>query len=178
MNTLDLIILALVAWGFFRGFRKGFFYIILSLGGILAGFFLATRFSGKLIPYLNTFLQWEPQQLAWLAYIIVFLIVLVLARLISYILERFFTWTGLGWLNRLAGGAVSAVKYLLLAGLLFTAVDSVQAKFHLFPDDVFAQSTLYRPLVDQTKKVIRLAGDWKDEWKNIHAPGENGEAET
>jgi len=164
MNLLDIIILIIAAWGFIRGLRKGLFYIVLSLAGILAGLVLATRFSGKLIPFLGRILPWDEKQLQWAAYVIVFLIVLIIARLISILLEKFFTWTGLGWMNRFAGAAVSTLKYLLLAGLLFTAVDELQAKFTLFPPSVFESSRIYKPLVQQTRKFIQYAGDWKDEF--------------
>ena len=173
MNTLDLIVLGIVAWGFYKGLRKGLFYIVLSFAGILAGFFLATRFSGKLIPVLGNYLHWTDKQLQWVAYVLVFVIVLLIAKLISYLLEKFFEWTGLGWMNRLAGGAVSALKYLLLAGLLFTAIDEVQAKFQLFPGELFESSSVYRPLVDNTKKFIRYAGDWKEKFDENFRQEEN-----
>ncbi len=159
MAVFDIIILTLVAWGLYKGFRKGFFYIVLSFAGLIIGFMLATRFSSHLIPFLQAYLDWPPSSLLWVAYVLIFLMVIIMARLISLLLEKFFKWTGLGWLNRIAGGMVSSLKYLLIAGLLFTAVDEVQSNFKLFPGELFEKSTVYRPLVENTRKFIDLIGD-------------------
>ncbi len=162
MAVIDYVILSLAGWGFYKGVRKGLFYIVLSLAGIIAGFLLATRLSGRLVPLLGQSLHWPEVHLKWTAYVLVFVIVLIIARLISYLLEKFFKWTGLGWINRLAGGVVSALKYLLLAGLLFTAVDEIQSEFQIFPKETFENSSVYNPLVMHTRRIIQYAGDWQD----------------
>jgi membrane protein required for colicin V production len=178
MAVIDYIILSLAGWGFYKGLRKGLLYIVLSLAGIVLGFVLASRFSGILIPVLSERLAWSESHIKWTAYVLVFIIVLLIARLVSYLLEKFFEWTGLGWMNRLAGGVVSALKYLLLAGLLFTAVDEIQKNFKIFPPDTFAQSTVYEPLVANTRKVIDYAGNWKEKFdKNKDSSG-NGNPEN
>ncbi|NPA43095.1 MAG: CvpA family protein [Chlorobi bacterium] len=165
MNMLDLLILATAAWGFYRGLRRGMIYLILSLAAIVVGFVAASRFSGKIVPVLADYLDWEPAHLQWLAYFLVFFLVLIVAKLVSVILEKFLDWTGLGWLNRLTGALLSAAKYLLIIGLLLSAVDSLQAKYGLFPQDVFRSSSLYRPLVDTTRQMIAYAGDWSQKLK-------------
>ncbi len=178
MAIIDMLILSMAAWGFYKGLRKGFFFIVLSLIGIIAGFIIASRLSGRLIPYLAEILHWDEIHLKWVAYVLIFFIVLSLSRIISHLLEKFFKWTGLGWMNRLAGGVVSGLKYLLLAGLLFTAVDEIQQKFQVFPPDTFKESTIYEPLVTNTRKLIQYAGDWKNKYlKNQpeNSPSEDSE---
>jgi membrane protein required for colicin V production len=163
MAIIDMFILGLAAWGVFKGLRKGFVFMLLSLIGFIAGFWIASRFSVFLIPLLENYLRWNPHELQWLAYIILFVAVMILSRLVSYLLEKFMKATGLNWLNRLAGGFLNAVKYLFIAGLILTGADEIQKKFSIFPPAIFDNSTIYTPLVENTRKIIHAAGNWKKE---------------
>lgn len=84
-NGLDYVLVVLLAWGAFRGFRMGFFTAILSLVGFVGSWFVAGQFTEDLVKAVQT--HW-PQLLlpSRLAHIVGFLILFFVSRVIFAIL--------------------------------------------------------------------------------------------
>ncbi len=158
MHILDLIILSALGYGLYTGFRKGLVHMLLSLAGLLAAVFLAAQFSERLIPWLGSHLKLGPGSLRWTAYLTVFLGTLLLVALISRLLGKLLKAAGLGWANRLSGAALSALKYLLILGLLLKLVDSVQQRFPVLPEDYAQGSRWQKPLMRSTDSILVYVG--------------------
>ena len=132
--------------------------MLLSFAGLLAAVFLAARFSEQLIPWLGRHLNMGPGGLRWTAYLTVFLGTLVIVALVSRLLDKLLKAAGLGWANRLSGAALSAVKYLLILGLLLKLIDSVQQRFPVLPEDYAQGSRWQKPLMRSTDSVLVYVG--------------------
>jgi len=166
MNIIDIIILVALLYGLFIGFRKGFIHIVLGMAGFLAAIYVASRFAERLIPYLKQTWKLDDRTLLWIAYALLFIAVLMVVGILTKILDKIFDSAGLGWLNKLSGAALAALKYLIIIGLFFRLVDSFQERFGILPEDLTEDSQFYEPLSALTDTVIAYVGDLHiSEWR-------------
>ena len=52
-NGVDWLIVAVLAWGAFAGFRRGFVGLVADIGGTVLAFYLAAHYAGAAVQYLD-----------------------------------------------------------------------------------------------------------------------------
>ena len=119
MNVIDLCILVFVFIGLFFGWRKGFIMELFNFISLAAGVYFAFHFSDTVAKYFVN--QEDGVMVPFLAFIVVFIVVVVLVRLLGKVFERFVSFVWLSIFNKILGGFVGALKWAFLAGcaLLF-----------------------------------------------------------
>ena len=65
MNLLDLLILVFLAFNLIVGWKRGLVSQIISLAGVLAAFFLASRYGAALAAGLAALSTWRGLPLRW-----------------------------------------------------------------------------------------------------------------
>lgn len=121
MNTLDLILLAFVAIGFSIGLFRGFVREAIGMVGVLLAAIAANWASPYTVPTLSGWIG-DRTAAAVVVWVVVFLLAMFAMRGVAYLLGRIVRAAMLGWLNRLAGGLLGALKYVLIASLLLAVV--------------------------------------------------------
>ena len=121
MNLLDWIITAIFCFFLLRSFLHGATREIFSILAFLLGGLVSYRyypFIKTLInPHLNNYLSegWMQNLVVlFLSFTIVFIIVSITGQLISWILKKI----GLGFLDRIMGALIGALKACVLSGCL------------------------------------------------------------
>jgi membrane protein required for colicin V production len=115
MNLLDLLLVVIVgvsiATGFMAGFARVGVGFIASVSGLLFGFWYYA------IPAAWLREHWTMSVNAsnMLGFFVVFLAFLSAGAMIGKLLAKLFRCTGLGWLDRLLGGAFGLVRGALMA---------------------------------------------------------------
>ena len=127
------------------GVWKGFFREVLGLLGILLGILLAIIGFGPISKMLHQIIP-EVPVIIWivLSFVGIFVGVYLASRLLAVVLKKLSSLVMLGWLNRLLGGVIGAVKgaFVISLFLLFLG-------FFPFQDalkNLRKQSILYEPL--------------------------------
>lgn len=109
MNPADLAILAIVLVSvivsLFRGFIKEVFSILVWIAAIYAAFQVSGAFAGELEPYIEL-----PSARFIVAFAAVFVLVLVVGGLISFLIGKMIEQTGLSPTDRLFGALFGAVR--------------------------------------------------------------------
>jgi len=102
MNTLDLIILVILAFFMFNSFRNGFIEEILALTTLFISFFIAYRFYPLLMPFLDFI---SPNELAQklTAFVIIFTLTYILLKLLKEFLFNFIENNDLSDIDRILG---------------------------------------------------------------------------
>jgi membrane protein required for colicin V production len=126
----DIIVLAVIGIltivGLFHGMVKQLF----GLAGIVAGYLLAMRYYEPCSKYLTSF---HPGTAKALSFIAIFLACIVVAHVIGWAIGRFFTISGLGFLNRIGGGILGFLKgYLIVAVVVMVLHAFLPADNELF----------------------------------------------
>lgn len=113
---IDFISLVLVALALFKGYRKGFIVAFFSFIAFIIGLAAALKFSAVAATSISNHANIPQRWLPVLAFMAVFMVVVLLVRLGAKVLETGVRLVMLGWINRLAGFVV----YLLLYFFIFS----------------------------------------------------------
>lgn len=146
MNSLDVVLFALLIFGAVRGFLRGFFIEITSLFALVAGVYVAFYFSGFVARFLKEKVNWNEHTL----YIVAFMATLVLAILVIGLagktLTKIANFAMLGLFNKLSGSFFGAFKFALLLSALLFVVEKVNLPIPFIEETALETSLLYSPI--------------------------------
>ena len=148
MGFLDIILGMLLVYGLYKGLKNGFFVEIASLVALIFGLFGAIHFSYIIGDYMSEKLNWEEQYINLIAFILTFVIIVVLIHMMGKFLSKVTDFTLLGILNKIAGGVFGALKTAVIVGALLIYFDKVNNSAQIIKPDTIGSSILYTPLKD------------------------------
>ncbi len=155
MNWLDLLILALLALAAFKGFQRGFIVELLSLVALVAGIWVASRFSEKVTTALGIAIDH-----AALAFVITFLVVLLAVHVLARFLTTLIDLAQLGLPNKLAGVVFGMVRSAFsLSVVLNLLVGYTEGSMP--PVDAREASALYAPVRGFAPLLVPALGETK-----------------
>ena len=116
MTSVDYVILFLVGVSAAVGVWRGFTSEVMSIVTLLAAIFLAWMFAPAIEPALGEWAS-EGEVRLWVARIVVFVLVLLIGGLISWVARKLIRHTGLTGLDRTLGAAFGLLRAAVLVGL-------------------------------------------------------------
>ncbi len=146
MNTLDIVIIVLLAAGLIRGLFNGFFVEIASLISLILGVYIASNFSHYIGNYLVKYISLEEQYIKLVSFIITFILVVLGVALLGKLITKVADEASLGLANRIAGGLFGALKFGLLVSVVFLLMEKVEKNFSIIPKEQKETSILYQPV--------------------------------
>ena len=117
MEVIDIIILVLIGIGVVQGLMKGSIKQLAQIVGFVAGLLLARGLFSTVAEQLAPALRTSITIAQILSFILIWVAVPIGCSLIASVLTKALDVINLGWLNRLAGAMLGAVKVMLLVGL-------------------------------------------------------------
>jgi len=120
MNTFDIVLLTFACVLVVVGMFKGLVRILLGLAALVAAFALAARYHEGLADRLGVNVSIEALRL--LAYLLIFLGVMLAGGLAAYLTRRLLKAAMLGWADRLGGAALGFAVAMLAAALVVLPV--------------------------------------------------------
>lgn len=111
---IDFLILAAIGGGFYFGFKKGVLYSLLTFLGVFVGFMIALKFSTMVAVFLADVVDINPKILPPLAFILLFIGLVLSFKLMAWVLEGALKLVMLNFFNKLAGGLLWAIMSLLI----------------------------------------------------------------
>ena len=146
MTTIDIIILIALGAGVIIGFMKGFIRQLASILGLIVGLLAAkalyTTLAVKLCPTVTD--SMTVAQI--LAFVIIWIAVPLIFTLVASVLTKAMEAVSLGWLNRLLGAGLGALKYLLLVSLVVCVIQFIDTDSQLISQTKKEESLLYYPM--------------------------------
>jgi membrane protein required for colicin V production len=139
MAWFDYAVLTVLGLSLLLGAFQGFMREVVSLAGWIAGFILATAFSGIVARQMPESLG--PMLSGLLAFLLIFVGVLLVSGVVGLVLSRLMRVAGLGFLDRLLGAAFGIVRGVAIA-LLAVLVAGLTP---LPREDFWKQSVLSGP---------------------------------
>ncbi|MBW6515867.1 MAG: CvpA family protein [Candidatus Cloacimonetes bacterium] len=109
MNFLDIILMIFLLIFFVIGLKRGFILSFLQLLGIILVIVLVRQFGVIIREDIHVRLGISETWAIILGYVVIFIIVMILAKLISLILEKLMALISMGWLNNFIGGIFSVL---------------------------------------------------------------------
>jgi membrane protein required for colicin V production len=170
MSTLDIILLVFLIYFAFRGFSSGFIISIATLVGLVIGFYAASHFSEFTANWLQHDMGLKSSNIKLIAYIVTFVIVIVLIFLLGRFLTGVVKTVGLGIVNRLAGAILGIAKGLLIASFLFLLLARIDKQESLFTASHKKGSVLYKPVSAIAPAVVPLVQKYYDQVHDLIQP--------
>lgn len=136
---IDIIFFFLVLMALFKGYRQGFIVAVFSVVALLVGLVAAMKLSVVAAAYLASSTNISARWLPVISFALVFLVVVILIRFTSALVQKAAEAVMLGWLNRLAG----MVLYLAIYTIVFSVVLFYADKIHLLSASALASSITY-----------------------------------
>ena len=141
MNWIDIIVLIPLCWYAYRGLRNGFLMEIVSLAALFLGLFVSYKFSDLISLWLTGTTLAKP---------ISFSLGRILKRALKPVLSEF--------LDKGLGVLFGVLKVVLVAGVLFYFIDTVDKKEIFIKRDVKESSVAYKHLSPVMSHVL----EWKE----------------
>ena len=163
MSTLDIILAIFLLYFAIRGFSQGFIISIATLVGLIFGFWAASHFSEFTANWLQNDMGLKSGNIKLIAYIVTFVIVVVLIFLLGRFMTGVVKTVGLGIVNRLAGALFGIAKGLLIVSFLFLLFTRIDPHESLFTAAQKKGSVLYKPVSTVAPAVIPLLSKYTSE---------------
>jgi membrane protein required for colicin V production len=149
MTPVDYVILFLSVVSIAVGVWRGFTTEAMSLITLLAAIFLAWTFAGILEPSLGTWGQASEVRL-WTARVIIFVVVLAIGGLVSWLARRLIRHSGLSGLDRTLGAAFGMLRAAVLVGLAVIVLEFLELE-----QELWWQEARLRPYAERVAAAVK-----------------------
>jgi membrane protein required for colicin V production len=154
MNMLDIILLIPLAFGLYKGYKKGFILEVASLIALVFAIYAAVRFSEYASEILKNDYGFETQYLPLVSFVLVFLIVIVLVFAFAKLLERILKLTMLNMVNRIFGAIFCGLKYALILSVILMVISSINLQNKIISTELRTGSLLYEPVSKMSSTLV------------------------
>lgn len=171
MKALDIILIIILLLGAYRGFQKG---LVVELFGLLA--FILAIFVGVIMMEVGTefllrYIQGYEKLLPYLAFLLIFILVILTMKFLAWLLKRGLNLTPLGAVDNLAGAILGILKWSLGISFMFWLFSIFGLEF---PSSATSDTFLY-PIVaslaplflDYVNTIIPFT---KEIWNLLESP--------
>ena len=146
MAFLDIILGLLLIFGLWKGFKNGLFVELASIIALIAGIFGAIHFSYYAGDYLSQNMEWDERYINIAAFIITFIIIVVVVHLAGKLLTKIANFAMLGLLNKIAGAIFGALKVAVILGALLIFFDRMNNSIGFISEEAKKDSVLFEPV--------------------------------
>jgi membrane protein required for colicin V production len=160
MGFIDIILGALLVFGFYKGFKNGLFVELASLVAFFAGIFIAIKFSYIVAGFFEKNVTWSPKTIQVSAFVVTLALVVLGIHLAAKVLSGIASFAFMGWANTLAGGVFGAIKTALLIGIVLNLFQKVNINDMIVSKETQESSLLFNPCMKTSETLLPVLGDW------------------
>ncbi len=146
MNTFDIIISALLIFGFIRGLLKGLFVEIASLVALIAGVYGAIHFSYFVGNLLAEYVSWEERYITIISFAITFGIIVLVIGLFGKMFTKIANFASLGFINKIFGGVFGVLKIGFILSIVLLVFTKLNNTIPFISSEQKEASILYEPI--------------------------------
>ena len=146
MNIFDIIITALLLFGFVRGLVKGLFVKVASLAALIGGVYGAIHFSYLISNFLKEYVTWNTEYISLAAFAITFIVIIVVISLLGKALTKIANFASLGIINKILGGVFGVLKIGLILSVVFIFFGKMNDTIPFIEKQTLEESILYSPV--------------------------------
>lgn len=159
MAILDIIILVVIVGGAVVGFAKGFIKQLASMLGLIVGLLAAKTLYATVAEKVFSKLTENLTVAQIISFVAIWIIVPLVFMLVANLLTKVMEIISLGWLNRLLGAVLGALKFTILASLLICVLEFIDSDNSLIEKTIKDNSVLYYPIESFVGILFPIAKD-------------------
>jgi membrane protein required for colicin V production len=126
LSIIDIIIALVIVTGGFAGFKDGFIVSLFSLLGIVLGLLGGFKLMGLGMVYLSNSYNVDEKVLPYIAFTVVFIIIVVVVSLLGRVIKASINKTLLGQFDGVAGAFFGIIKTTFMLSIMFWIADSLR----------------------------------------------------
>lgn len=137
--AIDIAYLIVVLLALVKGWQKGLIVAVFSLVAWIIGVAAALKFSTVAAAYLEDSGQVSAKWIPFISFLVVFLTVVIVIRILAKLIEATVELAWMGWMNNAAG----AVLYVMLYSLLFSVALFFLIQMKIVSDETASSSLVF-----------------------------------
>jgi membrane protein required for colicin V production len=153
MKFIDIILAALLAWGIFKGVRRGLFSELASLVALVVGLFIAIKFSGL-------FAGDKPGTGGITVFFIVFIAAVIGVFLLAKVFTKLAEAGGVGMVNRILGGVFGGIKVCLIVSVLLNFFLKINSTNIFASKQTLEDSIFFYPVLSVSNFIFPVLKTW------------------
>jgi membrane protein required for colicin V production len=146
MNIFDIVIAALLIFGFVRGLMKGLFVEVASLAALIGGVYGAIHFSYFIGDFLKEAVSWSKEYISLAAFAATFIVIIITISILGKMLTKLADFAALGIINKILGGVFGALKIGLILSVVFILFGKMNNTIPFIKKETLNESILYVPV--------------------------------
>ena len=181
VNVADIVLIALLVYGAYKGFTKGLILQVASLVALVLGAWGAIEFSFYTEGLLGDQTNIDDSYVPILAFALTFAVIVIAVHLLARVLEKVISLAALSLVNKLLGLVFGVLKVALVVSFILVVVNSLDEKWNFVGDANWRkESKLYEPISNLGPMILPVVEDnhwYKDYIKEYveDEPSENVE---
>lgn len=173
MNSLDILIITILAYGLIRGIFRGLIREISSIIGVLGGFYAAYTYYPLVANLISPWIS-NPAYLNILSYLVLFAGVVIIVSVLAVVIKYLLNIAYLGWVDRISGALFGMLKGGLVICVLFIALTAFLPKgapliqqSTLSPHVAIVSEVMAKVVSkDMKENFVSKIKDFKKKWQN------------
>ena len=153
-SYLDIFFAIPLIWGIVRGLMSGFIRSLSVFVGLILGITLAQTYAADLSPIISEWFTLSARQCLSLAYVVIFIAVMLLVAIVARILDKFLHLILLGWLNKLLGALFGFFKWAIILSFFIMVIEYANSKFEFLTPEKKSESLLYEPIKNVVPTIM------------------------
>jgi membrane protein required for colicin V production len=129
LSWIDIALAIIIILGAVKGYREGFLMELFSLLGIVLGILGGFKLMGVVLIYLSDEFNIDKKILPYIAFAVVFILIVIGVTLIGKMLKASIDKSFLGRVDEGAGAALGLIKTVFLISVVLWLLDSVSYEF-------------------------------------------------
>ncbi len=163
MNYLDILILVPIAFGAYKGFKRGLIIELAGLAALALGIYAGIHFSEITSVFLGKHMNIQSEHMPILSFIITFLLVVVGVYVLGKVLEKIVDIVALSFINKFAGLTFGILKVFLVLSLLIAVFMRFNKDIELVSQSNLEDSIFFENMGDAGEWMLRAGSDIFDE---------------
>jgi len=147
VNIMDLVFGGLIAYGGFKGFRKGVIVELTSLLALVLGIYGAIHFSGYVAEQLTSYIDWDKRYVDLASFGLTSVGIIFGVSLLGKMLTSLAKLVLLKGVNRMLGLLFGGLKLAVFSGVILIFLMKANALFGFIPSEIIEQSLLCETLL-------------------------------
>ena len=146
MQPIDIIISVLLIVGFIGGLRDGIVKQVVGLAGLICGLLIGRECYMSVGEWLTSAFGLSVRTAHITAFVLILVIVPLLFNLVGWLISKFLSVIKLGWINRLLGGVVGTLKFVIFVGIAIIGIEFFDQSNTIVSKEQKEASVLYNPI--------------------------------
>jgi len=159
MNWIDATIVVILILSMVMGFINGLVKEVASLAALILGIWGAIKFSSFTAAKLYDYFDMTGKYVGIIAFIITFMIIVVIIHFIGIIADKIVNAVSLGFVNRLLGIVFGLLKTVLIMSVFLVVLKAIDSHKPFLPKDRIEESMFFNPISDIAPVIFPIIGE-------------------